>query len=58
MPAKTEKKNLIWVTLSNEERQRVRVAAAHLGEPMSKFAVRAVLEAAENTLRKVKKSAE
>lgn len=40
----------LWVTVTPEEQQQIRVAAAHAGLPMSQFVAQAALEAAKKVL--------
>jgi uncharacterized protein (DUF1778 family) len=49
---KAQGRSLVWVTLSEAEKRRVRAAAGYADQPMSQFIVAAALAAAEKVLAK------
>lgn len=49
---KSQGKSLVWVTLDDSQKKKIRVAAAAEGLPMSQFLIRAGLTAAEKILAK------
>lgn len=53
---RSQGRSLCWVTYPADEKKKIRVAAAHLGLPMSQFLASAGLAAAEKILEKIAKS--
>lgn len=52
---KRNNRSMVWVTLDEEQKKKVRRAAAELNIPMSQFAQKAIMELAEKILEKSEK---